>query len=138
MLEWRIGNNLDESELRKVSDGVLKHGRALAVAGNATPIACLVYKDGSVIAGGTGRTEFNRLYVQYLWVDEQHRAQGIGTEILKRLEALGSSRGCTDALIETLNDQAFQLYLRLNYVPISTLPNYVGHFTRHTLLKSLP
>lgn len=137
MLEWRADRKFDESELCKVSDGVISHGRALAAAGNAMPIACLVYQDGLLIAGGTGRTEYNRLFVQYLWVDEQHRSQGIGTGILQRLEDQASSRGCTDALIETLSDQAFQLYLRLNYVPISILPDYVGHFTRRTLLKSL-
>lgn len=42
-----------------------------------------------------------------------------------------------DALIETLNDQAFELYLKLSYLPVSTFSNYVGNFTRQTLIKSL-
>lgn len=78
------------------------------------PLASLASNDGVISAGGTGRTAFTRLFTQ-----DQAR-----------------SPECTDALIETLNDRAFELDLKVGYLCLSTLPDFVGNFTRHTLVKS--
>ena len=78
MHEWSISDTASQQELAVLSEGVLQVGRALAVDGNARPLACLVREGGSIIAGGSGRTEFERLFVQYLWVAEQYRGRGLG------------------------------------------------------------
>jgi GNAT superfamily N-acetyltransferase len=137
MREWSVGESAAEVDLATLSEGVLQFGRALAVGGNPRPLACFVCENGSVIAGGSGRTEFTRLFVQYLWVAEHHRSCGLGSEVLSRLEGAAKERGCNDALIETLNDRVAQFYIRLGYTPVATISHYVGTFTRHILVKSL-
>jgi ribosomal protein S18 acetylase RimI-like enzyme len=137
MREWSISETATEQELSVLSEGVLQVGRALAVNGNARPLACLVREGGSIIAGGSGRTEFERLFVQYLWVAERYRGRGLGSEVLSRLEAAARQRGSRDALIETLSDRVAELYRRLGYAPVATIPRYVGEFTRHIMVKAL-
>ena len=101
MREWSLSDTATEQELALLSDGVLEVGRAVAVDGNARPLSCLVREGGSIIAGGCGRTEFERLFVQYLWAAERCRGRGLGSEVLSRLEAEARQRGSRDALIET-------------------------------------
>ena len=72
----------------------------------------------------------------YLWVSEDQRRQGLGSEVLARLETEARERGCTDALIETFDDSTTRLYERLGYERVTSVPNYVGPFTKHVLIKS--
>ncbi len=137
MHEWSIIDHPTDAELDVISDGVTRFGRAQAVGGNARPVACLVRDGSEIVAGGSGRTEFNRLFINYLWVTDALREQGIGSQILGTLESEAIARGCTDALIETLSDQTAALYGRLGYQPLAIIPNFVGPFTRHILIKQL-
>ena len=137
MLAWELTATPDEADVTRVTEGVLTHGRALAVGGNTLPLACFARHRGELVAGGSGRTEFNRLFISFVWVAEVSRGQGIGTEIIKRMEVQAREVGCTSALIETLNDRVAQLYKRLGYNATATVTNYVGPFTRHIMIKTL-
>ncbi|WP_439869929.1 GNAT family N-acetyltransferase [Pseudomonas syringae] len=138
MMKWLTGAQVADDQTRVVADGVLQHGRALSEAkgGMADPIACMIMENDLLIGGATGRTEFQRLFVSYLWIDAGSRGKGLGAQTLHRLEALAIERGCTDALIETLDDDVARWYACCGYVPIACLPRYCGHWSRHTLLKS--
>jgi len=136
MHEWRIVENANSEELAVISEGVFRHGRAIAVGGNAQAIACFVSAEGSIIAGASGRTEFNRLFVNYLWVTDSLRGLGLGSRILDRLEQEAIARRCADALIETLDERNALFYQRLGYYTVSVV-SYVGPFNRHTLIKPL-
>ena len=120
-----------------VSNGVLNHGRALAVNGKANPIACFVRNSGVVVAGAVGRTEYGRLFVSNLWVSEDRRSQGLGTALLDHLEREAMSQDCSSAMIETLNDRVAGLYSRRGYQTVVMVNSYVGPFNRHIMLKML-
>ena len=137
MLRWSVLENATTEELTVLSEGVNQFGRASAIGGHPQPIACLVREGTAIVAGGSGRTEFSRLFVSNLWVVEPSRGKGLGSEVLARLESAAHARGCTDAIVETLHDQVAKLYARVGYETLVTIPRYVGPFTRHVLLKSL-
>ena len=59
MLTWELTAIPEKADVARVDDGVFAHGRALAVGGNALPLACFVRELGELVAGGSGRTEFN-------------------------------------------------------------------------------
>lgn len=134
-LAWSIVKAASAEDLAVISEGVFAHGRALAADGHAEPIACLVRKGSKLVAGGCGRTEYERLFTTSLWVSEGLRRQGIGSRVLLELEAEAARRGCKDALIETLSDEVANLYMRLGYQPVAVVQRYVGRFTRHILVK---
>ena len=136
-LTWTLDAHAPEADLQAVSEGVFSHGRAQARDGNAEPIACLVRDGSRVVAGGSGRTEFRRLFVSHLWVCEDLRRQGLARRILQALELQAVHRGCRDALIETLDDGVAAYYGRLGYRSVAVVAGYVGPFNRHILVKPL-
>lgn len=135
MQEWKQDQALCPADLDAIRDGVILHGRQQTQGSDARDIACALYEGGELIAGASGRTEFQRLYVNYLWVQAERRGQGIGGQVLRQLEAQALKRGCVDALIETLQDETAALYEHLGYACVAHLHDYVPGFTRHTLLK---
>lgn len=120
-----------------VSAGVIEFGRAEAAGGNPEPIACFLRDGRSIIAGATGRTEFERLFVNYLWVKEELRGTGIGSAALEHIEGAACQRGARDSLFETLSDRNAALYRRCGYVEIASISRYVGPFTKYVMLKTL-
>ncbi len=134
---WSIEIDAIASDLTIISDGVFTFGRSQAFDGDSQAIACFLREADTVIAGATGRTEYRRLFINYLWVEETLRGQSLGTETLRRIELAAVERGCQDALIETLDDHNAGLYHALGYRPVATIPRYVGRFTRHIMVKPL-
>lgn len=139
MREWQTNGSISVAHLQAISDGVTGHGRALSFVrgGDGQPVACALMDDGTSIAGAMGRTEFRRLFISYLWVDAQWRGMGLGAEALHRLEALALERGCTQTLIESLDDAVADWYVRCGYQRVACLVEYCGPWSRHTLLKPL-
>lgn len=135
-LSWTLGREAPPNDLEIIANGVFAHGRAQAHDGRAEPISCLVRDGDRVVAGGTGRTEYERLFVSYLWVAEDLRGQGLARRILAELESEARKRGCRDALIETLDDDVANLYRHLGYRSVAEVKHYVGRFNRHIMLKS--
>ncbi|MFG6447749.1 GNAT family N-acetyltransferase [Roseateles sp. BYS180W] len=135
-MHWRQDADVSVADVEAIRHGVILHGRQQTQGSDAQDIACALYDDeGQLLAGATGRTEFQRLYVNNLWVRAERRGQGLGGEVLRRLEAQALRRGCVDALIETLLDEVAALYEHLGYACIAHVHDYVPGFTRHTLLK---
>lgn len=132
---WRRDAELPPADLDAIRDGVILHGCQQTQGSDARDIACACYEDGQLIAGAWGRTEFQRLYLSYIWVQPEQRGQGLGGQLLRQIEAQALKRGCVDALIETLLDEAADCFEHLGYACVAHLHDYVPGFTRHTLLK---
>lgn len=132
---WRRDGEVPEADLAAIREAVVLHGRQQTQGSDARDIAVALYDGDELIAGGHGRTEFQRLYVSWLWVREDLRGQGLGGDCVRQLEAQALRRGCVDALIETLLDEVAELYEYLGYACISHVHDFVPGFTRHTLLK---
>ena len=134
-LTWKLDTDAPAEDVAVVVNGVFSHGRSQATHGNAKAISCLVRDGVRVVAGGSERTEYNRLFVNHLWVAQELRGQGVGSRILQELEAEAGRRGCHDAIIETLEESVAKLYARLGYKQVAFVAGYVGHFNRHIMLK---
>ncbi len=135
-MRWSSDEAVSAADLQALREGVILHGRQQAQGSDARDIACAVHdEDGTLLAGACGRTEFERLYIDYLWVHPDRRGEGLGGDTLRRLEAQALRRGCRDALVETLLDEAAAIYEHLGYACIAHVHDFVPGFTRHTLLK---
>lgn len=126
----------EEDELQAIKTGVTAHGRALA-GNDARPLACFVRQAGQLLGGATGRLERGRLFVEYLWVDEALRGQGLGSRLLAALEVAAAEAGASSALLDTLLDDTAALYQRRGYAVLAQVPGYVPGFNRWILLKPL-
>ncbi len=115
--------------------GVLIAHQQLIQGSDAQPIACALYEGDVLLAGASGRTEGQRLFIEQLWVQTEWRGQGLAGDCLRQLEALALRRGCVDVLAETVSDEAADLFEHLGYACIAHLHDYLPGLTRHTLLK---
>jgi GNAT superfamily N-acetyltransferase len=80
------------------------------------------------IGGLWGRTLFEWLYVNILFVPEALRGRGLGTTLMRDAEAEARRRGCRGALVDTFSFQARPFYERLGYTVIAAVPDYPpGH-----------
>ena len=135
-LDWSLESEPAAADLAVLADAVTAHGRALARS-DAEAIACFIRDSGRIVGGACGRTEFSRLFVNYLWVHETQRRQGLASDLLLRLEATARERGCADALLDTLSDETAAWYGRRGWRSVALVPRYVGGFNRHVLVKPL-
>ena len=133
-LSWRVHQAPSAADLERVAHGVVSRGRRCR---RATAVGLLCSRGRSLGWWCRRPIEFNRLFIQYLWVLESHRRQGIGTNLLFRIEQAARELNCTDALVETLSDRTAQMYRRLGYAPLAEIANYIPGYTRHVLLKQV-
>jgi ribosomal protein S18 acetylase RimI-like enzyme len=93
---------------------------------------------GALVGGLVGHTWTTWLHVAYLWVDEDHRGEGLGSRLLTRAEHIArAERGCHGARLETWDFQAPHFYRRLGYRVVCAIPDYPPGITEYTLLKPL-
>jgi len=91
----------------------------------------------AIVAGISGYTAWGWLYVQWLFVAETQRGQGLAGRMLAAAEAEGRARGCHSAYIDTFNPVALKTYQRAGYVPFGQLEDFPVGRTRTFLQKRL-
>ena len=102
------------------------------------PLAVLVREEnGALVAGLSGYAAWGWLYVQWLWVSEGRRGQGLAGRMLVAAEAEARRRGCGGAYIDTFNPQALRVYQKAGYAVFGALPDFPKGRTRSFLSKSL-
>lgn len=92
--------------------------------------------DGTIVGGATGRVWHERLFVDLLWVEEAHRGQGLGSRVLREIEAEARRRGATKAFLDTFTFQAAPFYEKLGYREVARIPRFFGDHDRIYLEKS--
>lgn len=80
--------------------------------------------DGSVIGGLKGMTGWDWLHIEILWVDEQHRGEGIGTALLAAAETVARDRGCIGSCLTSYSFQAPAFYEQHGYSTFGQIDDY--------------
>ena len=125
-------------ELATIGEALSAFNEAGVGPAERLPLAVLVRDDaGEIVAGISGYTAWGWLYVQWLWVAETQRGQGLAGRMLDAAEAEGRARGCHGAYIDTFNPVALKIYQRQGYVPFGALENFPVGRTRTFLQKRL-
>jgi GNAT superfamily N-acetyltransferase len=76
---------------------------------------------GRLIAGLTAEIFWNALYINILWVDEEHRQRGYGAVLLRRAEDAGRAESCEVAYLSTFDFQAPGFYGKYGYDVVGEL-----------------
>ena len=93
--------------------------------------------DGAVIGGIIGGTYWGWMYVDILWVHEDHRGKGIGSQLLAEAEQEAVRRGCHHVLLDTMSWQAPEFYRKQGYEVIGILPDIPTGHQKYLLMKAL-
>lgn len=86
------------------------------------------HDDDSIVAGLKAVTGWDWLYIQVLWVHEDHRRSGLGRRLMKQAEEEARGRGCIGSCLSTFSFQAPQFYERCGYSFFGQIDDYpTGH-----------
>ena len=130
--------NPSKTELDLVRESLAKFNQKAVGADGHTPL-CIVEHDenGAVIGGIIGGTYWGWMYVDILWVHEDHRGKGIGSALLSLAEAEAIRRGCHHVHLDTMSWQAPAFYQKHGYEVIGILPDIPRGHQKYLLQKAL-
>jgi GNAT superfamily N-acetyltransferase len=125
-------------DIALVNAGLVAFNESDAGPAERVMLAVLVRDaNGRVVGGISGYTAWGWLYVQWLWLDESQRGQGLAGRMLAMAEAEATARGCHGAYIDTFNPVALKVYQRAGYQPFGELADFPKGRTRTFLQKTL-
>jgi GNAT superfamily N-acetyltransferase len=98
-----------------------------------------VIKDGSEIIAGINAwiIYWGILYVDVLYVNENHRLKKLGSVLLQKVENEAQNMGATLAHLDTLDFQAKDFYIKQGYEVFGVLENCARGFYKEHKLYSL-
>ena len=103
-----------------------------------TPLHLIEYDaDGNIIGGLLGGTYWDWMYIDILWVREDHRRQGVGSRLLTDAEKEAMRRGCHHVHVDTMSWQAPMFYQKHGYEVIGVLPDIPLGNQKYLLMKAL-
>ena len=103
-----------------------------------TPLNIVEYdENGNIIGGIVGGTYWGWMYVDILWVHENHRKKGIGTKLLLSAEEEAGKRGCHHVHLDTMSWQAPDFYKKHGYEVVGILDDIPKGNCKYLLAKSL-
>lgn len=95
-------------------------------------------ENGEIIAGCIAEIYYwDIMELCVLWVDANHRKQGLGSRLLREAEAAAAGRGCSLIYLDTFDFQAKDFYLRHGYEVFGVLEDCPEGHCRYYLKKKL-
>ena len=95
-------------------------------------------RSDQLVGGITGTLWGRCLEIDYLWVSDQLRGQGLGSRILTAIEKLARDRHCKVISLETFSFQAPEFYIKHGYVEKHRVEGYSdGDVVKHFFTKEL-
>ena len=127
-----------ENEIKYIRESLNKFNQAIVGDDGHAPIHIVEYDtDGTIIGGIIGGTYWGWMYVDILWVHEDHRRGGIGSKLLQEAEKEALRRGCHHVHLDTMSWQAPEFYQKQGYETVGILPDIPSGNQKYLLIKSL-
>ena len=125
-----------EAAAMVVDAGLDEYNHSVAPLDGVRPLAAFATSsDERIVGGAVGRTWGRCCELLQLWVEPANRHRGIGSELLKRFEAHGRSRGCNVFYLTTLSFQAPDFYVKAGYRPMAEITGYPEGIAKYLMHK---
>ena len=133
-----MNSNPSKNEIDFVREALKKFNDKSVGNDGHSPLSIVEYDaDGNIIAGIIGGTYWGWMYIDILWVHEDHRKKGIGTKLLLEAEKEAVRRGCHHVHLDTMSWQAPDFYKKHDYEVIGILPDIPKGHEKYLLVKAL-
>lgn len=130
--------NTESQKSQIIGDLIRSYNRSKREVAESEPLNLYVEDDsGELMAGLVAETFGNWLEIEYLFVKEDLRGQGIGSQLLQRAESEAKKRNCRYAFVNTYQFQAPAFYQKHGYQEVFTLKDYPCTGQRHYYQKDL-
>ena len=112
------------AEVQWLNDQLNSYNECHAGSDDLRPVNLVVRNQGNVIAGLQGVTGWGWLYVQVVWVHENHRRTRLGSRLLERAEQMAQQRGCIGTCLSSYSFQAPEFYEQHGYSAFGQIDDY--------------
>lgn len=96
-----------------------------------------IEKDGQMVAGIVAGSTFKTVEVEFLYVDEAFRGQGLGSALLHKVEQEAEAAGMEHVLLNTYSFQAPGFYRKMGYTQLFEINPCLGPYAQHFFWKDL-
>ena len=130
--------NTESQKSQIIGDLIRSYNRSKREVAESEPLNLYVEDEhGEIMAGLVAETFGNWLEIEYLFVKEDFRGQGIGSKLLQQAESEAKKRNCRFAFVNTYQFQALAFYQKQGYKEVFTLQNYPYTGQRYYYQKDL-
>ena len=130
--------NTESQKAQEIGDLIRSYNRSKRETAESEPLNLYVEDEhGQLLAGLVAETFGNWLEIEYLFVKEGLRGQGIGSQLLQQAESEAKKRNCRFAFVNTYQFQAPAFYQKHGYKEVFTLKDYPYTGQRHYYQKDL-
>ena len=133
----RESNNIEEDF---IIDKIVEYNLSIVPSKQETDFLWInrIVEDnnGNIIAGILSKMYcWNCLYIDVLWVKEEHRKDGLGSRLLKEIESVAIEKGCYLIHLDTFDFQAKDFYIKHGYEVFGVLDECPEGHKRYFLKK---
>ena len=130
--------NTESLKSQIIGDLIHSYNRSKREVAESEPLNLYVEDEyGEIMAGLVAETFGNWLEIEYLFVKDDLRGQGIGSQLLQRAESEAKNRNCRYVFVNTYQFQAPAFYQKHDYQEVFTLKDYPCTGQRHYYQKDL-
>lgn len=138
MTNFRITSDGNEHDIHEIYEMLKEYNLNHRETSQNVPVGVFLEDaSGGKLAGLTGESFGNWLCIQFLFVSESLRGQGIGSRLLDSVESEARQRGCKYAFVDSFSFQAPTFYKKHRYQEVFTLEEYPYTGKRHYYTKEL-
>ena len=130
--------NIESKRTQELANLIRAYNRSNREPSKSEPLNIyLEDEQGNLVAGMVAETFGNWLEIEYLYVSDDLRGQGIGSKILEMAENESRNRGCKYSFVDTFNFQAPKFYKKHGYKEVFALKKYPYTGERYYYTKEL-
>lgn len=130
--------NTESQKAQEIGDLIRSYNRSKRETSESEPLNLYVEDEhGQLLAGLVAETFGNWLEIEYLFVKEDLRGQGIGSQLLQQAESEAKKRNCRFAFVNTYQFQAPAFYQKYGYKEVFTMKDYPYTGQRYYYQKEL-
>ena len=117
--------NIESQKSQIIGDFIRSYNRSKRETAESEPLNLYAEDDsGELMAGLVAETFGNWLEIEYLFVKEDLRGQGIGSQLLQQAESEAKKRNCRYVFVNTYQFQAPAFYQKQGYKEVFILKDY--------------
>jgi GNAT superfamily N-acetyltransferase len=124
--------------VQALGKGLSEHSLPFTGSPGFAPIAAVARSsDGALVGAIHGLVNWTWLHVALVWIEPEERRSGLGSRLLRTIEAAAIERGATHAHLDTFSYQARPFYERHGYTVFAALDDYPPGRQRFFMRKDL-
>ena len=136
-MQFRLENR-ESKKTQELGNLIRAYNQSKREPSKSEPLNIYVEDEqGNLIAGMVAETFGNWLEIEYLYVQENLRGQGLGSNILNRAEKEARERKCKYSFVNTYQFQAPDFYKKHGYEEVFALKEYPYTGERYYYTKAL-